>query len=253
MSDHPETAVAVASDQFMQLIERCLTEKLDVSVIERLVALRNQERLLARRQVYNQSIKRVQQTIKGDIRKSGFNSVFQNPYAKLEDLEAAADPIMHAEGLSYHYGSHFSDGYGAGVPPCPEKWQRCVIIVSHDNGFTEEHHMDGPPDIGTGGRARTPIQSVGSTNTYLRKYLLQNVLNLVPYADPTDNDGNDDGEVINDEQIKRIAELLRETKYDPEEFLSLMFSDIARVEDIPARDFHRCLAALNQRKQRMAQ
>ena len=65
--------------------------------------------------------------------------------------------------------------------------------IAHKGGHWEEHALEGPVGVeGSQGRrmGATPIQAVGIAVTYLRRYLMQLVLNLVATSDPEDNDGN---------------------------------------------------------------
>ena len=133
-----------------------------------------------KRDAFNQAMAEVQADI-GAIAKSGKNPSFQNPYAKMEDLDREARPVYSRHGFSVRYGS-------AEAPR--EGWLRVTLTIAHRDGYSEQHYLDGPIDSAPSERVRrTGIQSVGSTVTYLRRYLLQMVLNLVPANDPADDDG----------------------------------------------------------------
>lgn len=172
----------------MSFIERAAREPdFDLHKFESLLRLQREAEQEQARRAFNTAMAEVQTRI-GAIARSGKNPTFSNPYAKLEDLDRAARQIYTEHGFSVRYGSALSS---ANAPPLLPGNMRVVLIVSHSGGFTEEHHLDGPVDSQGGGRGptRTPIQAVGSTVTYLRRYLLQMVLNLVPAGDPSDDDG----------------------------------------------------------------
>ena len=99
-----------------------------------------------------------------------------------------------------------------------------VIIIEHTSGYWEEHHMDGPPDLSSGRVPRSPIQSVGSTNTYLRRYLLQMALNLIPEGAPEDNDGEPMRQdvPVTPEQVKELVQLLNDCGMSDNEASSLL-------------------------------
>jgi len=110
------------------------------------------------------------------------NSHLGNRYAKLETIDAAMRPIYTRHGFSVRYGS---------APSPTEGVLRIVCTVAHEGGYYEENYLDAPlGNTGSqGGRsATTPVQSVGSTVTYLRRYLLGMVFNIVLA------DEDDDGE-----------------------------------------------------------
>jgi hypothetical protein len=67
---------------------------------------------------------------------------------------------------------------------------RITCTVAHDSGYFEENYLDAPVTTtgSQGGRmAITPVQAIGSTVTYLRRYLLGMVWNTVLADD--DDDG----------------------------------------------------------------
>jgi len=146
------------------------------------VLLDRQESLLRQHQaqMYDAAYTEMQEELT-DIKRSGRNPTFQNPYAKLEDLDAAARPIWSKYGFSVRYGTK----------PCSrEGWMTETIVIAHRGGHREFIELSAPIDFQNSGyRSRTPVQAVGSTITYLRRYLLQMGLNLVPHDDPDDDDG----------------------------------------------------------------
>ena len=112
------------------------------------------------------------------------NSHLGNRYAKLETIDAAMRPIYTRHGFSVRYGS---------APAPTEGYIRLTCTVAHSGGYFEENYLDAPM-AGTGSQggrtATTPVQSVGSTVTYLRRYLLGMVFNIVLA------DEDDDGEAM---------------------------------------------------------
>ena len=146
------------------------------------ILLDRQEALLKQHQMamYDSSYTDMQNEL-NDIKRSGKNPTFSNPYAKLEDLDAAARPIWTKYGFAVRFGTK---------PNPRDGWMTGTVIVSHRGGHREEIELPAPIDFQNSGyRSRTPVQAVGSTTTYLRRYLLMMALNLVPKNDPTDDDG----------------------------------------------------------------
>jgi len=184
----PDTNIPAVIDggAFLSFVERAMRdETFDVSKFQSLLTEYRMERDRLKRDAFNRDMADVQNEI-GRINATGRNPTFNKPYAALEDLDRAARPVYTQHGFSVRYGSALSDKT---VPPPAPGELRAVLIVSHREGYSEEHYLDGPKDIQTGARGRTGIQAVGSTVTYLRRYLLQMVLNLVPAQNPDDDDG----------------------------------------------------------------
>jgi hypothetical protein len=137
-----------------------------------------------RLQLFNQAFAEVQGEI-GTIVKKERNPIFKNPYAKLEDLDDALRPIATSHGFTVRYTTdeNWKDG-----------WLLCRCIVAHEGGHMETTSLPGPYDLmppGQSGRgpARSPIQAIGSTVSYLRRYTLMMAFNLVPKNNPDDDDG----------------------------------------------------------------
>lgn len=111
------------------------------------------------------------------------NTHLNNKYAKLETIDAAIRPIYTNWGFSVRYGS---------APAPHEGWMRITCTVAHEAGYFEENHLDAPVTTtgSQGGRmAITPVQAIGSTVTYLRRYLLGMVWNTVLADDDDDGEG----------------------------------------------------------------
>lgn len=146
------------------------------------ILLDRQEALLKQHQMalYDSAFTDMQMELT-EITKSGRNPTFANPYAKLEDLDAAARPIWTKYGFGLRFGTK---------PPRKDGWLTETLTISHRGGWREEIELEAPIDYQNSGyRSRTPVQAVGSTVTYLRRYLMGMGLNLVPKNDPADNDG----------------------------------------------------------------
>ena len=95
-------------------------------------------------------------------------------YAKFEDMHRAVMPVLarHNLTLDFRIGN---DGNNITVQP----------LIRHDNGFVEEGGvMKGPADTGPG---RSAIQSIGSASSYLKRYSMKAMLNLI--EDGEDDDG----------------------------------------------------------------
>ena len=104
---------------------------------------------------------------------------------KLEAIDQQMRPIYTRHGFSVRFGS--------AQPPQPG-WMRITCTVAHESGYYEENYLDSPVSNqgAQGGRmAMTQVQAIGSVVTYLRRYLLGMVFNIVQ-ADVVGDD--DDGE-----------------------------------------------------------
>jgi hypothetical protein len=106
--------------------------------------------------------------------------------------------------------------------------------------------MPAPPDT-TGGKSE--VQAVGSTNSFLRRYVLCNMSNIVVVGD--DDDGN--GGTIDEAQTQTILELIKKAKVGPK-FLKYMKARSvqeagsleAAVATIATRDYRKAVSTLEE-------
>jgi len=115
------------------------------------------------------------------IVRDSVNPHSKSRYARLETIDREMRPIYTGHGFSVRYGS---------APSPREGWLRITCVVSHVGGFSETNYLDAPPDdAGTKGIVnKTAVQGIGSVVSYLRRYLLLMVFNIV-LADGDDDDG----------------------------------------------------------------
>jgi hypothetical protein len=106
--------------------------------------------------------------------------------------------------------------------------------------------MPAPLDT-TGGKS--DVQAVGSTNSFLRRYVACNIFNIVVVGD--DDDGT--GGPIDTAQTKTIVELIKKAKAGPK-FLKYMKAQsvaeagslAAAVATIAARDYRKAISTLEE-------
>lgn len=167
----------------------------DTIDIAKLQALLDMQRTVARERavrMFNTAMAQAQSEMEPIIR-NAVNVHTKSRYAKLETIDRTMRPIYTRAGFSVRFGSEPSPRQG---------WMRVTITVAHTGGHYETNYLDAPPDdAGTKGTPnKTPIQSVGSSVTYLRRYLLCMSFNIV-LADTDDPD--DDGNGERDQQANR--------------------------------------------------
>ena len=107
--------------------------------------------------------------------------------------------------------------------------------------------MSAPLDT-TGGKS--DVQAVGSTNSFLRRYIICNIFNIVVIDD--DDDGA--GGPIDEAQTKAVLDLIKKAKVGPK-FLKYMSAFAASrkpvlskpaVATIAARDYRKAITTLEE-------
>ena len=173
----------VNSTALMSFIERAaINPDFDVQKFGELLRMQREMEHDQARRAFNQAMAITQADMPPVVR-SATNKHLGNKYAKLEDVDREMRPIYTAHGFSVRFGS----------APAPEGYIRITCTVAHASGYFEENYLDAPTNnVGSqGGRtATTGVQAVGSAVTYLRRYLLGMVFNIVLADD------DDDGEAM---------------------------------------------------------
>src|SRR5271165_4240959 len=195
-SDSPSAVLA--------LIERvALDPRADVEKLERVMAM--YERLKAKEAefAYNAAKGRILKKLVGikivknrsvlyEVEKGkpqkGTYEAFK--YAPLEEIDKHLRPLLAEEDMDLSYSDEPREGGG-------------ILLrgrLKHlPGGHYEDSFMPAPLDT-TGGKSN--VQGVGSTNSFLRRYVACNIFNIVAVGD--DDDGT--GGTIDEAQTKRLTE-----------------------------------------------
>lgn len=155
------------------------------------------------------------------------------PFAKWEDVDAIVRPIMSEYGFSVTFSNETRG-------PAGITW---VATHRHIAGHQETNSITLPPDEGHG---RNSLQAAGSTNSYAKRYLVEDFYNIVRVG--ADDDGKRGGtKYINDDEIVQIRSLLdEEPKPNEAEFFKWL--GVRGLTEIPASQFTAALNALERRR-----
>ena len=241
-SDSPSTVLG--------LIERvALDPRADVEKLERMMAM--YERLKAKEAelAFNAAKGRILKKLAGikivknrsvlyeiekDRPQKGTYEAFR--YAPLEEIDKHLRPLLAEEDLDLSYSDEALEGG--------------LLIrgrLKHlPGGHYEDSFMPAPLDT-SGGKSN--VQAVGSTNSFLRRYVACNIFNIVVVGD--DDDGT--GGTIDEAQTKTILDLIKKAKGGPK-FLKYMKAQSvteagsleAAVATIAARDYRKAISTLEE-------
>lgn len=166
------------------------------------------------------------------------NDQTKSKWARLETIDALIRPIYTRHGFCLEFNSEAIEGPN----------ERIVCEVSHTAGHTKRRQLEAAPDtIGPQGKPnKTPLHGLGSTVSYLRRYLTCMIFNVVLAND--DNDGNrqrqrDDG-LLSLAQVEELNALMVQTRTLESRFLAVMAPALKSIEEASAADFPRLKNAL---------
>jgi hypothetical protein len=158
-------------------------------------------------------------------------------YAPLEEIDKHLRPLMLEEEMDLSYSDE----------PREHGWILIRGRLKHlSSGYFEDSFMPAPPDT-SGGKSN--VQGVGSTNSYLRRYIACNIFNIVVIGD--DGDGN--GGTIDEVQTTALLDLIKKAKVGPK-FLKYMRAQSieetgsleAAVATIASRDYRKAVTTLEE-------
>jgi hypothetical protein len=242
LSDSPSRVLA--------LIERvALAPRANVEKLEHLIAMYERVKAKEAELAYNAAKARILKKLAGikivknrpvlselDNRGPQKSTVEAFKYAPLEEIDKHLRPLLAEEGMDLSYSDE----------PC----EGGILIrgrLKHlPSGHYEDSFMPAPLDT-TGGKSN--VQAVGSTNSFLRRYVACNIFNIVVVGD--DDDGT--GGTIDEAQSKTIVELIKKAKVGPK-FLKYMRAQSVEeagslegaVATIAARDYRKAVSTLEE-------
>jgi len=159
-------------------------------------------------------------------------------FARWEDIDAVIRPIMREHGfsLSFDTAPRTSEGGGLIV----------TGTLLHISGHSKSASIPLALDASGG---KNNLQGGGSTFSYGKRYCTTMLLNLT--FEGEDDDGQRGGTVyINDEQLAKIIDLIKETKADTVAFLR--FLGVDALTDIEVKNYPSAVNALLAKKQKAA-
>lgn len=204
-----------------------LDPRCDMDKLERLIRLQDRMEAKTALEAFNASFAEMQCEMPS-VEKRTENTHTKKMYADLDDINYTVRPVM----AKFGFGVSFKIvNQAAGVS--------ITGILMHKAGHREETTMLLPLDIGAG---RSAVQSVGSTTTYGKRYVMCALLNITS-GDDNDNDGyvEPSDQLVTPAQARQIQALLDKCSETAKGKFADLYGDPA---SITKANFDGVLAAL---------
>jgi len=176
------TTTTAAEPAMLGFLQRAVSDpSFDTAKFEVVLgAMREEQAKHAEREFYHAMA--VAQGQMEPVRKDAFNPHTKKNYASFEAIDSAMRPVYTDNGFSVSYRTGKTDQPGV---------VRMICTVAHAGGHAIEAELTAALDSsGAGGRTnKTDVQAVGSTVSYLRRYLLSMVFNVALAGDDDDGEG----------------------------------------------------------------
>jgi hypothetical protein len=174
-------------------------------------------------------------------------------YATLAAINDEIVPIYTAEGLSVSFDT-YSTERDKDLPPLDAGKVRVIGLCSHRGGHIRKYHLDGAlDDAGKDGtKNKTGIQAMGSTVTYLRRYLVCMMFNVATADDNDGNGGGGAGKRMDEKVIGKHLDLINasETEADVLKRFAAAYNEAEELKDKDAQ--RQFLGARDNRRKELA-
>lgn len=239
------------ADSLLNFVARAMADPtINVDKLEAL--LRIQREIVAddARLQFNRAMSVAQGEMQPVIRDAASDQT-RSKYARLETIDAAIRPIYTRNGFCLEFNSEPIEGPN----------ERIVCEVSHSAGHTKRFQLEAAPDtVGPQGKAnKTALHGLGSTVSYLRRYLTCMAFNVALTND--DNDGNRSRPAANDGRITEaqadeLHDLMTRGRIREGTVIEKMAPGLRSIGQLPAKDYpqikNALLSRLNVLEQRAA-
>lgn len=205
----------------MDMIDRALASGAAPETLERLLALQERWEANQARKAFDEAMASAKSEIPVVLKnrvvdftgKTGIRTHYR--HEDLGEIARTVDPILARHGLSYRWRTQSPIGEPVSV----------TCIVSHRGGHSEENTLVGPRDDSGN---KNPIQSVGSTITFLQRYTLKAALGLAAAEDDDGTKSEAGNGKISEAQAEAIRQLIEESGTPIEKFC-----EWAKIEAVP--------------------
>ena len=215
-------------DVMLNMIDRvCTSPDFDISKMEKLIEMRNQELTRQARIAYSASFADMQCHMP-EIKETTQGHNYK--YAAFEDIIRQLRPILQEHGFAVTFAISQED-----------KTVSVTATLLHRDGHSEKTSISLPHE--TSG-SKNAVQAVGSTVSYGKRYTLTSLLNIATCGE--DNDASSGSQFITYEQAGLINKILDDTESNKQQFLEYLKAP--SVPQILARDYNKTMAVLNKKK-----
>lgn len=203
----PPESVSTASQQIVNLVKIALNNpKLDVRKMREIMDMQMEAMRFQAEISFNHAMRDCQASIP-QIEANCTNKHTHSKYANLEAIDTIVRPIISKHGFSL---SHTTEQVG-------ERHMKVTCCVRHVDGHKEYFTMTGELDDGgfKGTANKTGIQAAGSSSSYLVRYLIKLIFNVVIKGEDQDGNKNKPENKKEDDFNKKVKEENQQSTESP--------------------------------------
>ena len=232
-----EEAPLTEGGAFLQMLAQAARDpSVDVAKMQAIMDMCERQRARVAETAFNEAMAAAQAEMI-PIWRASQNEHTKSRYATLETIDAKLRPICTKHGFSLTFNSAEPKKAGA---------VRVICDVLHKAGHSKRYELEGDLDMsGAQGKAnKTSIQGLGSSVSYLRRYLTLMIWNLM--LSNEDNDGNATGpDCLSAEQLKNVTDTVAACEMNATALAAFMkFAEADALKEIRSRAYDRVMTAL---------
>jgi ERF superfamily len=235
-----DTDMQSETSSIISMIARAASDpSVSLDKMERLFAMHQQMEQTQAQKAYNAAMAIAQAEI-GPVFRNRKNEHTKSRYAELEAIDGAIRPIYTTHGFSLSFDT---EEEGSHV--------KVFCDVMHSGGFIKRHTLKSTLDnVGMNGQKnKTDIQGLGSSVSYLRRYLTLMIFNVTMKNE--DTDGNETAKLITAMQFEELLVKLDLVDGDKVKFAEVL--KVPSLAELPAARFDAALRVIEQRAAKLAQ
>lgn len=235
----PQTSVTILPDARdvtpLMLLDRALSRGMDPGTLEKLMDLQDRHERNQARRAFDAAVAAAKaefpvirkNRVVDFVGKTGIRTHYE--HEDLAEIARTVDPILGKHGLSYRFRT---------ASPVNEPVS-VTCILSHKDGHSEENTLHGPRDESGN---KNPLQSIGSTISFLQRYTLKAALGMAAAADDDGRASGGAGGPVSEEQVEAMRAKIVEVAADLPRFLKTF--GIERLDEMPASRFDEAMRKL---------
>ena len=237
---------AIATTQPQDVLAAVLADtdrlkELEIDKVERLFALAREMQADGARREFAEAFNAVQLEME-PVRKLGWNGHTKSHFARQEEVAQMLDPIILSNGFSRSMSSTDSPTDGL---------MRFVLLLRHNGGHEERHHLDAPNDsVGAKGAGnKTALHGMASSYTYCERHLLCKVFGVQVVSDDDGNAAAGVGpgsEKISESQADDLETMMSDVNANQARFVKHFKVDAVR--DLPVSRLKEAVALLEAKR-----
>lgn len=245
--DSKEIAVQqdVAADLFEFIQAKATDPSFDVEKFKELITLAEHvqdrqaaaveaDRKRTAKQDFDDALRDAQDEMKPIVRDAE-NRETRSKYARMETIDKAIRPVYLRHGFSLSFGS---------IDAAQPGNVKIVCHMGHSDGDSRDYFLEAPPDTTgpKGGGVKTGIQGVGSTVSYLRKYIKLMIFDLTLVDEDNDLQNSNPLEESELIAVTKIYKACDMNDTEVEGFLTFM--GITALSEIRRHDYEKAMNML---------